>query len=257
MTKHQIRVALTATLLLSLPAIMAAESATENPRAEPVGFVYGIGVGLNQELYQDYRRRVVPIPVIGYRGDRLSVYGPFISYQLLQQDGLTLTARLAPRFAGTDASKSPVFEGMKKRRTSADAGFGLRYDWQQLRFETSWMHDILGNSDGYEVRNRIGYQHRFGPVFVEPHLSLDYSNARLVNYYYGVRPEEATSSRPAYQAGSAWNPALGVSVATPIFFGGMTRLGVDHRWYHDTIADSPLTDRQRGFQVFFSFSRFF
>ena len=234
-----------------------AKADSETTRAEPRGFIYGIGVGLNQELYQDYRRRTVPIPVIGYRGERLSVYGPFISYELLQQDGFTFTARLSPRFAGTDASKSPVFEGMQKRKTSMDAGLGLRYDWQNIRLETSWLHDVLGNSDGYEVRNRIGYQHRFGPVFVEPHLSLDYSNARLVNYYYGVRLEEATSNRPAYQAGSAWNPGAGVSVATPIFFGGMTRLGLDHRWYDDAIADSPLTDRRRGFQLFFSFSRFF
>ncbi|MEE2025575.1 MipA/OmpV family protein [Alkalimonas mucilaginosa] len=235
----------------------SANADNETVRPEPRGFIYGVGVGVNQELYQDYRRRTVPIPVVGYRGERLSVYGPFISYELLQQDGLTLTARLAPRFAGTDASKSPVFEGMQKRKTSMDAGVGLRYDWQNIRLETSWLHDVLGNSDGYEVRNRIGYQHRFGPVFVEPHLSLDYSNARLVNYYYGVRPEEVTSNRPAYHAGSAWNPGAGVSVATPIFWGGMTRLGLDHRWYDDAIADSPLTDRRRGFQLFFSFSRFF
>lgn len=238
---------------LAVPTCASAEAV----RAEPRGFIYGVGVGLNQELYQDYRRRVVPIPIVGYRGERLSVYGPFISYDVFKQEQLTFSLRLAPRFAGVDESDSPVFAGMEKRRTSMDVGAGIQLNQQNWRYELSLLADALNNSNGYEISSAISYRYQAGPFFFEPKLSLYHSDSKLVDYYYGVRPEEATEQRPAYQAGSVINYGTGLSVATPIFAGGMTRLGLEHRWYGDSIADSPLTDRRRGFQLFFSYSRFF
>ena len=92
---------------------------------------------------------------------------------------------------------------------------------------------------------------------IEPKFGISYSDSKLVNYYYGVRPDEATAQRVAYKASGAVNYNAGFSLSTPIFFGGMTRLGIEHHWYGSSISDSPLTDRDKGLSAFLSWSTFF
>ncbi|MDP5190805.1 MipA/OmpV family protein, partial [Rheinheimera baltica] len=68
--------------------------------AAPQGFLYGIGIGVNQEIYRGYSNRTIPLPILGYRGEKLSVYGPFASYTLVDFGNISFSAKLAPRFAG-------------------------------------------------------------------------------------------------------------------------------------------------------------
>ncbi|KUM51511.1 MipA/OmpV family protein [Rheinheimera sp. EpRS3] len=223
----------------------------------PQGFSYGVGVGVNQEIYQGYSNRTIPLPIIGYQGDRLTVYGPFVSYKLLDLGNISFSAKLAPRFAGFDESDSAVFSGMAKRKDSIDGGIGMQLRQDSWKFEAQTVFDLLGNSNGQESKVSVGYSYRAGPVIIEPQFGVSYSDGKLVDYYYGVRPDEATAQRPAYKADGAVNYNAGVSVSTALFFGGMTRLGVEHHWYGSSISDSPLTDRDTGLSAFLSWSRLF
>lgn len=243
-------------LLLS-GAAQAQQSQQVRSEQPPQGFLYGVGIGINQEIYRGYKRRTIPLPLLGYRGEKLSVYGPFVSYQLVQQGNLSVSAKLAPRFAGFDESDSNVFAGMAKRKTSLDGGFGAQWRGYGWLLEAETLFDLMGNSNGQETKAEVGYGLRFGPVQLEPKVGISYSDSKLVDYYYGVRLNEATTSRPAYRAGSALNYHAGFSLSTPIFFGGMTRLGIEHKWYDSSISNSPLTDRDTGLSAFLSWSSFF
>lgn len=241
----------------SLSLLSTAAFAQQNRSAEPPqGFLYGVGVGVNQEIYRGYKRRVIPLPLVGYRGEKLSVYGPFVSYELAQANGVSLSAKLAPRFAGYDDGDSDVFVGMK-RKSSLDAGFGLQYRIDNWTLDTEVLSDVLGNSNGQEAKLKFSYGLRFGPLQVSPEVGVSYSSSKLVNYYYGVQPNEAIAQRPAYRASAAVNYHTGVAFSTPILFGGMTRLGVQYHWYDNNIANSPLTDRDSGVSAFLAWSRFF
>ncbi|MDX5406073.1 MAG: MipA/OmpV family protein [Chromatiaceae bacterium] len=239
--------------------ILASTTATaqQNRSAEPPqGFLYGVGVGVNQEIYRGYKRRVIPLPLVGYRGEKLSVYGPFVSYELAKANDVSLSAKLAPRFAGYDDGDSDVFVGMK-RKSSLDAGLGLQYRIDNWTLDTEVLSDVLGNSNGQEAKLKFSYGLRFGPLQVSPEVGVSYSSSKLVDYYYGVRQSEATADRPAYRAGAAVNYHTGLALSTPVFFGGMTRLGVEYHWYDNNIANSPLTDRDSGVSAFLAWSRFF
>ncbi|WP_240224223.1 MipA/OmpV family protein [Rheinheimera hassiensis] len=225
--------------------------------AAPQGFSYGVGVGVNQEIYQGYSNRTIPLPIIGYQGDRLTVYGPFVSYKLLDLGNISFSAKLAPRFAGFDESDSAVFSGMAKRKDSIDGGIGMQLRQDSWKFEAQTVFDLLGNSKGQESKVSVGYSYRAGPIIIEPQFGVSYSDSKLVDYYYGVRPDEATAQRPAYKADGAVSYNAGVSFSTALFFGGMTRLGVEHHWYGSSISDSPLTDRDTGLSAFLSWSRLF
>ena len=69
-------------------------SFAQSPNNSPQGWMWGVGVAASQDVYTDFDNRIVPIPIIGYVGERLRVYGPFVGYQLLQDDGFTLDAQL-------------------------------------------------------------------------------------------------------------------------------------------------------------------
>ncbi|MEC8231399.1 MAG: hypothetical protein VX061_08175 [Pseudomonadota bacterium] len=66
---------------------------------QPQGWMWGFGVAASQDVYTDFDNRVVPIPIIGYAGERLRIYGPFVSYQLFQEGAVSVDAQLVPVFA--------------------------------------------------------------------------------------------------------------------------------------------------------------
>ncbi|WP_241972326.1 MipA/OmpV family protein [Aliidiomarina soli] len=216
-----------------------------------------MGIGVNQEIYRGYSNRTIPVPILGYHGEKLSISGPFISYQLLALDNISFSAKLTPRFAGFDESDSSVFNGMAKRKDSLDGGISMQLRHKGWRLEADTVFDLLGNSNGRESELTVGYSYIAGVVMIEPTFGISYSDSKLVNYYYGVRPDEATAQRSFYQPGSAVNYNAGFSLSTPIFFGGWTRLGIEHHWYESNISDSPLTDRDKGLSAFLSWSTFF
>ena len=120
-----------------------------------------------------------------------------------------------------------------------------------------WMHDVSGYSRGQRVGLSVEHVFDLGLFELIPRLGAAWLDRRYVDYYYGVRETEATFSRPAYRAGAAVNYHTGLALNTPIFFGGMTRLGLQYHWFDDSIANSPLTDRDSGASAFLAWSRFF
>lgn len=224
---------------------------------EKYGFIYGLGIGVNNGLYKDYDLPIIPLPIVGYRGKDFSVYGPFISYHFFKQDGLKLSLNAAPRFGGFDEDDADIFSGMKNRKMSLDTGLGLSYKNDDWKFTSSAMFDVLGRSKGLEVKTSVGKMMRFGPVFIEPSVGLSYLDAKHVDYYYGVDSNEATISRMSYEGSSALNKTVGLAIMTPIFFKGITALNFENTWYDSSISDSPLTEGDSSLSIRFTFSKFF
>jgi outer membrane protein len=249
---------LLATTLLLAATVNAQTNKGENrERVEQHGWLYGIGVALDQGIYKDFATRVLPIPLIGYRSENLTVFGPFVNYSFYRSQGLEFSARLVPIFEGYDESDSKIFEGMHDRDFSLALGLGASYQHKDLKFEVTTSHDVLNRYDGFEAAMSVSKVYRYGPFFFEPKASLNYQDSNYVDYYYGVQASEATSTRSQYTAGSSINKTLGISIMTPVYFGGMTRLSLENVWYGSAITDSPLTDKDSSLRLMLSFSRFF
>lgn len=246
-------------LMISALTCSAQTFAEQRPSVEPYGFIYGFGLSISQEIYKDYDKRIIPLPIIGYKGENLNVFGPFISYDVADFNNLSLAVKLAPRFAGFDENDSAVFTGMDTRKSSLDAGIAVNYKFNNTRISSSLLADVLGNYNGYEVATSLSYVWRLAPVFIEPSVAIKYQDANMVNYYYGVRSHEATPSRIQYSPDYALNSTVGISVATHSILGGLTKLGITKTWYGDAITASPLveTDATSGLSLLLSYSRFF
>ncbi|QTL34339.1 MipA/OmpV family protein [Pseudoalteromonas viridis] len=256
MLKHALCIGTLLAAALPLQA-QTDERGAARAQLEPKGFLYGIGLGVSEEIYQGYDRRVIPLPILGYRGDKLSVLGPFISYEVLEVNDIEILLQAAPRFQGFDESDSDVFKGMAERDFSMDAGIGIKYERSNWKLNVSAVHDVLDKSDGYELSGGVAKVFKSGPFFYEPSLKVSYLDSNHVDYYYGVRQAEVTNTRAYYQGDNATNLALGFSVSTPMFFGGFTQLAFDYTWFDDSITDSPLIDSDSSFAVRLLFSKFF
>lgn len=226
-------------------------------RIEPEGFLYGIGLAVKSEIYKDYDQRVTLLPVLGYRGEKLTIFGPFVRYAMLQSGNVEFSIQAKPRFEGYDDSDSDIFEGMDERKSSIDLGFGVEYARDDWKLELSSLHDVLGRSNGSELSAGLSKVFRSGSFFIEPGIGLSYLDSRYVDYYYGVKNSEVTSFRPRYEGDDAVNKNLGITVTTPAFFDGLARFGFKHTWYDPDISDSPLTDEDTSLSFFFAYSRFF
>lgn len=248
-------------VLLSFGLVLSSQAETDKgqnrQQVEPQGWLYGAGVAFDQGIYKDFDTRIVPIPLIGYRSENLTVFGPFVNYHFYRKQGLQFSAKLVPVFEGYDESDSPVFAGMQERDFSLALGLGANYQIHDIKFEVGISHDILGRYDGYQADIAVSKVYRFGPFFIEPNLRLIYQDSHYVDYYYGVLAEEASATRAPYTANSTLNRAIGLSFMTPIFFGGMTRITVENTWYGDAIVNSPLTDADSSLKLMMSYSRFF
>ncbi len=248
-------------LIASTGAAAASDSDAERgenrARLEPRGFIYGAALGIEREIYDGFERRVIPLPVLGYRGENLTVFGPFVSWEVLELGDIEFDIQLSPRFDGFDESDSDVFEGMQEREFSMDAGFGLGYERNDWKIELDSLYDALDRSNGREISVGIARAYRAGPVFIEPEIGLSYLDRRHVDYYFGVAESEATALRPAYDGDSALNTTLGITFFTPAFFGGLTRVGIENTWFDSSIADSPLTDSDSSLSIYIAFSKFF
>lgn len=226
-------------------------------RIEPKGFLYGLGLGINQEIYSGYDYRVIPLPIIGYRGDNFRVLGPFVSYDAFSFSEFELALQVAPRFQGFDESDSFIFENMQERKFSMDAGLGLSYEKKDWKVGLSSMFDVLGRSNGYEAKANISRVFRKGPLFFEPSLSVSYLDSDHVDYYYGVKANETNEFTSKYLGKSALNTTFSLSLSTPIFLDGFTRIVVDYTWYDSAITNSPLVEDESNISVRFLFSKFF
>ncbi len=232
-------------------------SANARGRVVRYGFIYGLATGISQQPYIDVNTNYVVFPFIGYRGDRLNILGPFVSYRVKRDDYIDFALHIQPRFDGYEASDSPIFEGMKDRDLSIDVGLSLTHKKNDWKAQIKGLGDILGRSNGKGVTLNLGKTIRNGPFFFEPNVGLEFLDSQYVDYYYGVSLSEATIERSAYEGRSAFSYSFGVSFRTPILFNGFTRLSLSYKKLGSNITKSQLVDGDQVFNIQFAFSKYF
>lgn len=243
-------------LLLSLAVLSPLSTLAEKPK-DTTGFLYGLGLSTNKEIYKGYNRRNLILPIIGYRGEKLNVFGPFVSYEVEEFAGVKVLVQAAPRFQGFDDTDSYIFKGMAERKFSMDAGIGFNYKKNNWKVSFSSMFDVFNRSNGMELSSSVSYAFSYGPVFIEPRITFSYLDTNHVDYYYGVGQEEVSTDRAEYLGESALNPGIGLTISTPIFLGGFTQLNFQRTWFDSGITDSPLVEDHSNLIVRLLYTRTF
>lgn len=225
-------------LAVLIPVLIAASAAAQPPRN---GWSLGVAVISSPEPYVGADDETLVVPALSVTAGRFSFRGIAAAWQLGEWGDFEAEALLRARFSGYDAEDSPFLEGMEDRRKSADLGFALTWERERrLGLRLTPAVDVLGRSDGVEVALDAFVPVRLGPARLEPRLGAAWQSADLVDYYYGVRPEEARPGRPAFRGEATVNATAGLFVFTPLSrrlllqsFLRLERLGPE-------IEDSPI-----------------
>jgi len=236
-------------LAAALLAIAAAVPAgAQGPPPQPgLRWSLGLGVVSSPKPYRGADADIMPIPFLELSYKRFYFQGIRFGYKLADGDELDLDVRGRYRFAGYEEDDSEFLAGMAERQGTVDGGLAL--EWRRGRFgvSTSAFADLLGRSNGVEVAVDATWAQPLAgrKVLLTPGVGIEWQNAGLVDYYYGVRPDEALPERPAYEG----DAMLTMRATLSLLWRASPRIAVlalvraDR--LDDDVQDSPIVDERR------------
>ena len=183
-------------LALAVPA-----AAQGPPPTTGLRWSLGLGVVASPKPYKGADADIMPIPFLELSYKRFYFQGIRFGYRLVDGNELDLDVRGRYRFAGYEEGDSEFLAGMEERRGSVDGGLALEWRRGRLGVAASAFADLLGRSNGAEVGVDVSWAQPLDgrKLLLTPAVGVEWQNAGLVDYYYGVRLEEALPGRPAYE----------------------------------------------------------
>jgi len=173
----------------------------------------GLGLALRAENspYRGGGVRNDFLPLYLYEGKVFYLHAYRAGLKLGAGENQRVDLFLAHRFEGFPYDRVPTgLAGMAERAPGVDAGLSFERTGPWGRVFVEWLHDVSGSSTGNELKLGYGYDWRSGGLRLQPYATVSARDARLNDYYYGVRPDEAVPGRPAYAPGAGINTELGL-----------------------------------------------
>ena len=162
----------------------------------------------------------------------------------LETDAARYEVFLRRRLEGFSTDHVPdSMTGMAQRSGGDDLGVALRYRAGWHVFYGEAMRNVSDESDGVEARAGYRYDRWWGgSLRWRPYVTLAWRDEKLNDYYYGVRPEEATPGRPAYEAGAGVNVELGVIATYHVTPSWQVIAGAGLTRWSNAVAASPVLE---------------
>lgn len=154
----------------------------------------------------------------------------------------------------TGAVRPPedALKGMERKNT-LEAGFELTRKTGLGRFSIEARHDARSEHGGGELRGRWAKVVRGSRWQLEPWAEYSWLSQEKADYYFGVREDEATLTRPAYTVGaeSAW--AAGLAGRYSVAKYHQLNVNLAYRSYGANVANSPIVATDSGGSVQFGY----
>jgi len=187
-----------------------------------------------------------PIPAITYNGERLQWLGPNLQYSLAGSGAWRLAASASYRIGAYEEDDSPELAGLGDRDGTLMAGLGLRYEAPMgLNLVLRYEYDVLDKIGGGTASARVSKSYQAGWLRIAPQASINWLSAAVANYDFGVPASAATSTRPAYDTGSAVSYELGFGSFIELSESWRIIMNIGVEFLPDDIADSPIVDEDR------------
>lgn len=203
----------------------------------------GVGILFKSSPYIGNEPRILPLPLISYRGERLTVTGPRAEYLLGRTGPLNYSLRLAVDFEGYEEDDDPRLEGLGDRDITLVAGgkVGLSLPWK-LKAEAGLAREITGEHDGWTTRFNLERSWRKGSWILTPGIYLVHHDDRYTEYYFGVPAGLAREDRPVYNPDDAYRYGGGLTAIRRIGENWILTLRGDVLRLSDELTDSPLVE---------------
>ena len=211
--------------------------------ADPGGVAIGPVSRVERSPYRSAGMRHDFVPVYLYEGERVYLHSLSLGLKFGGSEARRLDVFLRHRFEGFPSDDIPdILTGMARREPGVDAGMSAQVGGGWGIAFAEFLRDVSSASHGSEVRVGYKYPLRHGRFWLRPHATLSLRDSRLNDYYYGVRPDEARAGRPAYEAGSGFEPELGVYAAYQLTARWRLLAGATVTKLARTVRESPLVE---------------
>ncbi|MFN3234132.1 MAG: MipA/OmpV family protein [Gammaproteobacteria bacterium] len=216
------------------------------PMVDPIPNSVGVAGVYSQSIYSGVDNVIRPMPMINLYWKGLFWRGFEAGYRVVQHENWNAAVVVKPYFTHFDSSLSDDLSGMDDRDLSLNAGGEVAVRLKPIVLGAYAVHDITGRTNGSAVGVKVStalplFQKTL--IFI-PTLAAVYANHNIVDYYYGVKSSEATSSRPAYSADDTVNLSAALLAIYRITDHWNARAGYVITRYGDEIADSPIVERR-------------
>lgn len=197
--------------------------------------------------------QVWPVPLMSFEYEETAyIYIQRIGVRLLSNSDKSMAVGIAaePRFGFTQTDGARL-AGMATRRDRIEGGPTFEWETPRASLSIAYFADWSGVSGGGAVNVSL-----FHPLLDDQHWDLgsfvgvEYVTHKTAQYYYGVRPDEATTMRPAYDPQNAVTSYAGTSGAYRLDQQYAILFGATLTSLSAAAADSPIVERKRGAVVY-------
>lgn len=194
----------------------------------------------NQVTYYDTAPVKAFFPYARFKWNRFSITPDAARYVILDSLALKIDLRLS--YKG-HAYKT---DGMATRHDTIYAGVGLRI----LMIKLEALKDISGLSDAaiYSIAAILPIPlGKFG--FITLQAEIEYWDGKYVDYYFGVRQNEVTSTRPYYKG--SWAKDYNFKIMGQFFLSQhwIMRFTPAYRYYDEIITNSPTVTKRKEYSL--------
>jgi outer membrane protein len=210
-------------------------------------FTVGAGGASFKTPYKGFKDNNGPLLFVEYEGENFSVGSSGAHYRLLGSDDTPLNLYATLTSVGSDfkSKDSTFFAGMKDRDMSIDLGISAVYrvgDAGEL--SATLLHDVAGAYKGFFADVSYSHAIELGDYAVlTPSAGLSFLSKDYVDYYYGVRANEATTARAAYKGESTVTPYVGYDIMVPVSDQWSLFHSTSYAWLGSEIKNSSIVDR--------------
>ncbi|MBV2124870.1 MAG: MipA/OmpV family protein [Candidatus Thiodiazotropha sp. (ex Ctena orbiculata)] len=226
--------------LMGLVSLSMSDSLAAEQRVE-----FGVVASANSSFYEDAGQDYYLLPLLLADYDRFYLQGINAGYRFFQGETQNLAVEVRRTFDGYESGDSDALEGMKDRDQAWEAGLVYEVNLLGGQAKAKLMHDISNTHDGFT--GRVEYERSLlnGKTYMVNWFGgSEFWSRKKTNYYFGVTPEESTSSRPVYTADESYSLFAGVNAVKRLNDRYSLIASADYQWMTDEIDDSPLTTRQ-------------
>lgn len=226
-------------LLIALGALSLPASA----QAEGLRYSIGLLAGAGQSPFDKDETDAGLIPDFLIEGDRFSFGTSGLTFDVIERGGLTLSARLAPRWFAADPADVAGLEHLK-RDVAIEAGLSARYVLGNVEAELEALKDVSDTHGGIAVNASLSTGISVSDRFtIGAKLGATWMDADLATYSYGVLPAEANGSLAAYRVGDSVIPSIGINASYALSDQVSLMGGVETSFLPDNVTDSPIVLR--------------
>ncbi len=203
----------------------------------------GLGTYIQTQPYKGVDSLILPSPVIFFDNEifyvRWSRAGLYFLGEKRKDFSWGLSLTIEPRVYGYDSSD---IIGMKGRKNTWEGGLAFSAKTDKIYIEIMALTDMLNRYEDWILTTEIGYEFKISKLTLYPSIVFTYQSSDFINYYYGVKNTEQTSTRNSYTPTSGFQIGIQTYIKYPLTKQLSTLINIRADRLSSEASHSPIVD---------------